>query len=194
MVMTISMLLEQLSGYQDPFGKIRRLCREGKLNPITKGLYETDSCLDGKLLSAVIYGPSYLSFNYALSNYGLIPEGVREYTSATCGKGKKKQYHNCYGDYSYRDIPVSAFPYETKMMQENGYTYFIATPEKALCDKLYELAPVKNLRELQALLFENLRIDEYEFSKLNADTIRELSELYHTNNIRFLSSYIGRQS
>jgi len=192
MIFTTSMLLDKLSNYQDPFGKIKRMCKEGKLHQITKGLYETSDSVDGKLLSSVIYGPSYLSFNYALSHYGLIPEGVREYTSATCGKGKKKQYHNVFGDYFYRDIPMAAFPYETKLIEEDGYVYSIATPEKALCDKLYELYPVGNLSELNSLLFDNLRIDEEALSKLDNETVRELSGLYHSHNVILLSEYLRR--
>ena len=192
MLYTTQMLLEKYHDYQDPFGKIKRLCSEGKLYPVTKGLYETDGNLDGELMSAAIYGPSYLSFNYALAYYELIPEGVREYTSATCGKGKKKRYHNCFGEYSYRDVPVEVFPYETRLIEENGYVYYIATPEKALCDKLYELPALKNLKELRELLFENLRIDEEELSGLDFHTIGELSMLYHSNNVRFLSSYLRR--
>ena len=193
MILTTQMLITKLSGYHDPFGKIRRLCKEGKLYQITKGLYETERDTDGKLLSCVIYGPSYLSFSYALSHYGLIPERVYEYTCATCGKGKKKHYHNFFGDYSYRDIPISAFPFETKLIEENGYAYVIATPEKALCDRLYELPPINNQSQLKALLFEDLRIDNDEFLKLNSETIENLSKLYHNKNVKLLSSYLRRQ-
>lgn len=194
MIKTTSMLLEELANYRDPFGKIKRLCRDQKLFPITKGIYETDSSVSGYLFAPVIYGPSYLSFNYALAHYGLIPEAVHEYTSATCNKGKKKIYHNGFGDYSYRDIPAEAFPYETRIIKENGYVYSIATPEKALCDMIYGLSPVKNLTELQELLFENMRLDQSEFEKLDKDAITDLSEKYHSNNVRFLTKYIRRQS
>ena len=190
MVKTTSMLLEELGNYADRFGKIKRLCAEGKLYPLTKGIYETDGTLPGYLLAPVLYGPSYLSFDYALSEYGLIPEGVREYTCATHGKGKRKNYSTHFGDYSYRDIPSAAFPFETLLLSEGEYSYSIATPEKALCDKLYTLHPVKNLSELERLLFEDLRINEEEFAKLNPTLVAELSELYHCNNIRFFSHYI----
>ncbi|MFA7672967.1 MAG: hypothetical protein WCY62_03835 [Clostridia bacterium] len=194
MIKTTAMLLEELHGYKDPFGKIKRLCNEQKIIPVARGVYETNADISGYLFAPVIYGPSYLSFNYALSRHGLIPEAVYEYSSATCCKGKKKTYSNHFGRYSYRDIPDSAFPYETKLMQEDGYVYSIATPEKALCDKLYELNPVRNLSELKDLLFDNMRIDKSEFSKLNADVISELSELYHSNNIRFLAKLMQKEN
>ena len=192
MIKSTSMLLDDLSAYRDPFGKISRLCEEGNLHQLTRGIYETDAGTPGYTLAPVLYGPSYLSFDYALSRHGLIPEAVYEYTSATCGKGKRKQYHNDFGDYSYRDVPVSVFPFETKLITENGYTYSLATPEKSLCDKLYSLSPVKNLTELQELMFSNLRIDENELRNLNTGTIDELSSLYKSNNIRFLSKFLRR--
>lgn len=192
MIKTSAMLLEDLSDYQDPFGKIKRLCREQKLFPVSRGIYETNASLSGCLFAPVIYGPSYLSFSYALSRYGLIPEAVHEYTSATCCKGKKKNFSNHFGDYFYRDIPAQAYPFATRLVEENGYVYAIATPEKALCDKLYELSPVMNLKELEALLFDDMRIDSSEFDKLEPNMIKELSEKYHSNNVRLLAKLMRR--
>lgn len=192
MIKTSAMLLEDLSDYQDPYGKIRRRCKEQKLFPVSRGVYETDASLSGYLFAPVIYGPSYLSFSYALSHYGLIPEAVREYTSATCCKGKKKNFSNHFGDYSYRDVPVQAYPFATRLVEENGYVYAIAIPEKALCDKLYELGPVKSLRELKVLLFDDMRIDPSAFDKLDASIVEELSEKYSSNNVRLLAKFVRR--
>ena len=85
------MLLQELSEYANPASTIRTMVRDGKLVPVVRGLYETDRSVPGYRLSAVIYGPSYLSFEFALAWHDLIPEAVYTYTSATCGKGKKKQ-------------------------------------------------------------------------------------------------------
>lgn len=192
MIKSTSMLLDELSAYQDPFGKIRRLCEDGKLHQLTRGIYETDGSLPGFLFAPVIYGPSYLSFEYVLSRCGLIPEAVYEYTSATCGKGKKKRYSNGFGEFSYRDIPVAAFPFETQLITEYGYTYSIASAEKALCDKLCTVKPVKNIQELEDLLFSDLRIDRDELKKLNPETIGELSELYKRNNVTLFARFMRR--
>ena len=192
MIKSTAMLLDEFSGYADPFGKIKRLCGEGKLYLLTRGVYETDGSLPGYLFAPAIYGPSYLSFDYALARHGLIPEAVCEYTCATCGKGKKKHYSNHFGDYSYRDVPSAAFPFETVLISEHGYTYAMATPEKALCDKLYTLPPMKNLKEMETLLFEDLRIDDEAFKKLNPGVVAELSTLYCCNNVRKLASLLRR--
>ena len=41
-----------------------------------------------EVLANLIYGPSYVSYEYALTYYGLIPERVFEVTSATTQKNK----------------------------------------------------------------------------------------------------------
>ena len=76
MLKTTAMLLNELSEYVNPEAKIRRDVRDGKIFTVVRGLYETDKDTPGHLLAGAIYGPSYLSFEYALSHYGFIPERV----------------------------------------------------------------------------------------------------------------------
>ncbi len=193
MVKTSKMLLEEFSSYINPFSKIRQLVKNKKLFPIVKGLYETDKNISGAYLAVTIYGPSYLSFDYALSYYGLIPEAVYTYTSATFDKRKSKIYSTYFGTFAYNDVPNSVYPYGIKIIEENGYQYFIATKEKALCDKLYSLKPLKNQKELEYLLFVDLRIDEDEFNKLNKDDIFFISSKYKNTNVELLSKYLYRR-
>lgn len=193
MVKTTKMLLEKYSSYSNPYSKIRQLVKNKKLFPIIKGLYETDSNISGSYLAQVIYGPSYLSFEYALSFYGLIPEAVYTYTSATYNKRKSKIYYTSFGTFTYKDVPKSIYKYGIKIIEENGYQYFIATKEKALCDKLYSLKTLKNQKELEYMLFNDLRIDEDQFNKLNKDEIFFIAKKYKNNNVELLSKYLSRR-
>ncbi len=190
MIKTTAMLLQQYNNYANPNAKIARLVKDGYLIPIIKGLYETDRSVPGHCLSEIIYGPSYLSFEYALSWHGLIPEAVYVYTSATCGKKKKKQYDTPFGVYTYRDVPIRVFPYGTKIYSEKEYGFVMASAEKAVCDILYTCSPCANRTELRRLLFEDLRIDEGSFLNLNMDEMSELAGLYSTANHRILKSLI----
>ncbi|MEG1509791.1 MAG: hypothetical protein RR454_04970 [Clostridia bacterium] len=191
MVITFNELVQKNSAYVDVKGKIGRDVKSGLLIPIVKGLYETDKNTSGHLLSICIYGPSYLSFDYALAHYSLIPEAVyKTYTSATFNKRKKKRYDNAFGTFIFRDVPAEAFPYGVIVKEENGYAYQIATPEKALCDKLYTISPVNSIKGLKMLLFEDLRIDEDEFNKLNKADIKMLAPLYHSTNLNLLSKLL----
>ncbi|MBQ3142499.1 MAG: hypothetical protein IJB82_03230 [Bacilli bacterium] len=193
MIITSDIVKKAFDEYSNKNTKFYREVRDGKLFKIVNGLYETDPNTSGYLLAGSIYGPSYISFEYALSFYGLIPERVNTVTCATCGKKKKKEYNTDFGIFTYRDVPVLAYPEEILLKEENNYSYQIATPEKALCDKLYTLSPLKNYSNLENMLFNDLRIDEEEFNKLNIDKVKRLSDLYHSKNIILLAKYMRRK-
>ncbi|MGI6782102.1 MAG: type IV toxin-antitoxin system AbiEi family antitoxin domain-containing protein [Acholeplasmataceae bacterium] len=191
MVYTTQDLIKINKNYSDVMGKISRDLRDEKIIQLKRGLYESDKDTPGYYLASYIYGPSYLSFDYVLSTSGLIPEGIyRTYTSATFKKNKKKKYSNYFGDYLYRDVPEDVFRFGIKTVIENGYSYQIASVEKALCDKLYTLNPVKNLRELKFLLFNDLRIDENIFKELDFDFIIKISSKYKSTNLNLLEKLI----
>ena len=187
MIKTYAMMMEELNSYSAPANKLGRMVKEGSCVQIVKGLYETEKSTPGYLLAGSIYGPSYLSFDYVLSQCGLIPEAVYVFTSATFEKKKAKKYTTPFGKFTYRDVPSSVYPYEIILRREGDYIYQVATPEKALCDKLYTLSPVRNKKELASLLFEDLRIDEIEFTKLDSQRILKICELYHSTNMKMLA-------
>jgi len=145
------MLLNELKDYVNPTAKIRRLVDLGELTPIVRGLYETEPNIPGHYLAPIIYGPSYLSFEFALAYHSLIPEAVHTFTSATFEKKKAKQYSTHFGTFTYRDVPSNVYPLGLVMHTESGYGFQMASPEKAICDELYIISPVKNGRELEQL-------------------------------------------
>lgn len=190
MIITIQQLKDKYKDYVDINGKISRDLKSKKLFSLVKGVYETDATVDGIKLAQFIYAPSYISFDYAMSKYGLIPERVYDYTCATYNKRKKKVYSNHFGTYTYRDVPKEVFKLGIIIKIDGNYSYHIATPEKALCDKLYTISPRKNINELKELLFDDLRIDKNEFYKLNKDDLLKLAIHYHTNNLNLLTKLI----
>lgn len=192
MIKTTNMLMEELRSYGNPKAKLSRMAKKEECFPITRGLYETEKNVPGYLLAGSIYGPSYISFEYALGFYGLIPEAVYTITCATFDKMKKKKYETVFGTFTYRDVPSEAFPMGLRIIQEGSYFYRIADPEKALCDQIYKISPVANTKELAEMLFENLRIDESELRKLDFEKINHLSTYYHSTNMKKLSTLLRR--
>lgn len=192
MVVTTQQLKEKYSQLSNPVGKIYRDIKDKKIFPLVKGVYETDANVHGSKLAQFIYGPSYLSFDYVLYMKGLIPEIVyNTYTCATFNKRKMKIYTNHFGTFVYRDVPKEVFNLGVLVLIDGIYSYHMATVEKALCDKLYILSPVKNTNELKELLFNDLRIDEDGFNDLNKDDILKLAPLYHSKNLNLLTKIIG---
>lgn len=187
MIKTTAIMLQELNNYKNPRDKLAHMVKKKECIPVIQGLYETNPTTPGYRLANTICSPSYLSFEFALSYHGLIPEAVYNFMSATFEKKKKKEFKTPFGTFTYRDVPSAAYPYGIECVSENGYTFQIASPEKALCDELYIQSPVTSQRELKELLFDGLRIDWDLFCKLNMDDILFLNSKYHCTNIQKLT-------
>jgi len=195
MVKTAELLKFEYRDYKDPVNKIHRLLKEGKLFALKKGYYETNEHADPFSLARSICNPSYISFESALSFHGLIPERVYAITSATLNKKKDKQYTNHFGRFTYQDIPERVYPYGVLFVKlDDGSSFQIATKEKALCDKLYKMSPIKNYDELTSLLFDSLRIDEDILNEFNIDDMALYAEKYHSTNVDILYRYLKRKN
>ena len=193
MLKTYLVLIDELKEYVNPAAKIARMVKAGEIVRIKQGLYETNPKADGVLLAEAIYGPSYLSFEYALSYHGLIPEAVYQYTSSTFEKKRTKLFETPFGVFCYRDVPSLVFPLGVQLVLRGENSFRIATPEKALCDELYKLSPCTNRAELEQLLFDDLRIDKEAVLGLNLAELKDLASLYQTKNLKLLMSWIRRE-
>ncbi|MCX5726192.1 MAG: hypothetical protein NT030_03235 [Candidatus Saganbacteria bacterium] len=120
--------------------QLARWKKRGWLVELRRGLYtlglsEKEASLSREVAAANIYQPSYLSLEFALSSYKLIPEKVAAATSVTTRK--TKVFHNQAGAFIYRQLKPSLYFGFIAKKDEAGYPYFIAEPEKALLDYLY---------------------------------------------------------
>ena len=189
-IRTEDLISELEKEYSSPKCKLGRLVEEGKYFPIIRGLYETDPDTPGHYLASSVYGPSYLSFDFALGFHGLIVPRDRTITSATFGKHRTKEYNTQFGRFTYRDVPAAVFGREVGVFEENGYSYSVANPEKALCDKLYEMPPVRNVASLEDMLLNGLSMDKYRLEELDVSVVEDLAEGYRCTNVYLLKSYL----
>ena len=74
MIYTNAELRTKFRDYANPMAKVANMAKSKKIIRVTHGLYVDDPNIDPLFLSSYIYGPSYVSFETALSMYGLIPE------------------------------------------------------------------------------------------------------------------------
>ena len=193
MIITTEQLLYENRMYKDPKHRIFNMARKGEIIPIKRGMYETDKDTPGYLLANVLLGPSYLSFEYALSYYGMIPERVEVYTSATFGKRKIHEFKNDFGTYRYRDIPLEVYPYFYTREVIGGRPFLIATKEKALCDMVSIVSPIRGIADFEEYLFDGMRLDEDEFDSLDETRISRIAPLYHKTNPDRLIRVIERR-
>lgn len=193
MIVTTSMLKEKFHDYANPLDKIKRDADKGVIIRLAKGIYETNKNTEPCLLASSILSPSYLSFDWALSFYGLIPERVFAITSASLGLRKNKTFENQFGRYEYTDIPVEAFSEGITYLENSEYAAKIAMKEKAICDSLCKWRVVKNVKELKELLFEDKRIDEDEFALCDFELMMRLAKLYNKTNLKLLIKLIRKE-
>ena len=144
--------------------KARRLEAAGVIIRLKQGLYvaspqETGKTLNRNLIANHLYGPSYVSLHTALRHYGLIPEQVHLTESLTTKHSRS--FETPVGNFDFSNCSAGYFPIGTKAETDNGVTYLIATPEKALCD-LINYSKGVNLRfmkDVAAFLEEDIRFD-----------------------------------
>lgn len=139
---------------------IKRAVKEGYLISLRRDLYlikhhRKHSNTDLFSLSTIIYGPSYVSFESALSYHGWIPEAVKTLTCATIKKSK--EFETPIGLFSYQHVSAKAFPIGIECRLQNEVTFYMASPWKALADMIY--VRKRHWKTLQDL-FDDLRIEQ----------------------------------
>jgi len=193
MIYTTAMLRDKYANYANQLAKIKWETDRGNLIRLNRGLYESDPHVEPCLLASCLLSPSYLSFDFALSYYGLIPERVFSITSASFGQRKHKTYVNHFGRFEYEDIPQEAFSEGLTYLKRGDVWVKIATKEKAICDSLYHWPVVRSQKELKELLFEDKRIDPEEFFSCNKQEMIRLASLYHKTNLSLLLRFVEKE-
>lgn len=187
-------LLSHLQKYSKPRDKITRLLKNNDIIRIKKGLYVfgeryRKGLVSLEVLANLIYGPSYISFEYALSYYGMIPERVSEITCVTTHKNKL--FNTPLGYFSYRHLPLKK--YEIGISQqcvEADRCFLMATKEKALADIVGRQKGFKTEKDLSEYLIQGLRIEERELSKLNKTMMSAIANGYNQDSVYLLSKLI----
>jgi predicted transcriptional regulator of viral defense system len=190
-------IMHELQNYASPKARLTRMIKSGEVIQVRRGIFlnaKEKAHYSLKSLAAVIYGPSYISFEYALAHYGLIPERVQAVTSAAYNKNKNRRFSTALGDFYYYYLPTAVFPYGVVLGSENDQSYLIATPEKALCDTLYKTRGIGSRKALQALLLEDWRMEREALLSLDRATILFLAPLYRKKIFRLLLKWLGGEA
>ena len=162
---TRHLILELLSDYQSPNDKISELLKSKELISIRRGLYITGPKMDLTtpepfLIANHLRGPSYVSLESALSYWNMIPERAYEISSVTIKTSKL--YKTPVGRFSYQQLKIPYYSYGIKNIKYSPkQTMLVASPEKALCDKVV-LTPkiyLRSIKQTREFLLEDLRMD-----------------------------------
>ena len=158
--------------------KVANLEKEGRIIRLKRGMYVVNPNESGKLLSLglignVLYGPSYVSMLTALREYGLIPARVEVVESMTTHL--TVSFENPVGRFEYHHCTKDYYSIGITQREEEGISYLIATPEKALCDYIVctPRLPLRFIKDTYIFLEEDLRLDMDAFMEMNVDIFRQ---------------------
>lgn len=180
-----------LQDYASPRDIITRMLNAGELIRVKKGLYVFGKLYANhpfslEILANMIYGPSYISREYALSFYGIIPEAAYEIMSMCCTRNKI--FETPVGRFSYRYLNKDRYTIGVQRIEiRDGVYANIATPEKALADMIYSRNEnILDEAELSLTLTEDYRIDISEIAKLRVTVMEKIAGRYNNPTISLL--------
>jgi len=157
-----------------------------KLIQIRRGWYliaepYRSSAIPPAVIANRVVAPSYLSLEWVLSFYGIIPEETPNPTSVTTARAEDFQAAGRL--FIYRHIKPSYFKGYSRMKQDD-HEILIASQEKALWDKLYLYLRGRSFssRWLEGLRLQNL--EEFNLSQWKEYTMMtSLASLHRASSL-----------
>lgn len=191
-------LMGCLQGYAKPRDKIRAMLKAGEIVRAKKGIYvfgedHRRGPWSREIVANLIYGPSYISLDYALSYYGFIPERVVVVTSVTLSRSCR--FETPLGLFTYRSLSSRKYSIGIDQQALEGDRHFlIATPAKALADKIWtdhRFTP-RRTADFRTYLHEDLRLGFDALRSIDRTLLDLIAEQYGSRKIRLLSEYLRR--
>src|SRR3990167_7172366 len=164
-------LMSCLHDYKAPHRKITTLLESGKLIRVKKGLYilgedDRDAPINKELLANLIFGPSYVSQEYALQFHGLLLEHVMMVTSMSTKRNKL--FRTPVGEFRYAYINTRRFTVGVNwsLISDNIHI-LIASPEKALVDIITAYTDIATYADMAIHLLDNMRLSRSDLLNLS---------------------------
>lgn len=188
-----------LRDFKKPREAILRMVKNDELIRLKNGFFlinekitqGNERVIPFEQIANFLYGPSYVSMEWALSFYGLIPERVYTVTSMTLGK--QKDYHTPVGDFSYTPLSPESYPIGIIQKDSSDFVggFLIASPEKALADLVFKTCKNLNKDQLKVELLESKRMDRKFFRGLNKDLLNDIVHAYRVKHVKYLADVVG---
>lgn len=183
-----------LSDYTNPDDFISRLVKAGELIRLKNGFFLIQEKIEGvpvpyEQIGNLLYGPSYISFEWALSFYQMIPEGVYVVTSASATKSKV--FNTAVGMFDYAYLNHHRYAIGIDQKENSAGRFLIATPEKALADLVHLKSKKLEGQDLLVDLIEARRIEEAHLKDLDKKHMREIADNYRSKAVMNLLHVLG---
>lgn len=187
-------LIPLLRDYAKPYAWISHMVQKGELIRLKNGFFVIAENIENgpvpyEQIGNLLYGPSYISFEWALSQYGMIPEGVYVVTSVTTTKSKS--FKTPLGTFDYVCLSYSRYAIGVDQKENFAGRYLIATPEKALADLVHLKGKNLGAKDIIIDLIEGRRMDEGSLRSLNKKHLLEIAESYRSKAVKQLVNALG---
>ena len=190
-------LLAKMAGYANPRDCISRMVRKGDLLRIKNGIflissrYTRRSDYPCEQISNFLYGPSYVSLEWAMSFYHCIPERVSTITCVTTGSSK--EFDTPVGRFTYQHISNSRYSIgiDRKSIEGQIGSFLIATPEKALADWVHFSCKEMSAQELKIDLLDAKRIDPSMLRSLDKAQMNVICQKYGSAVVKKLYEVVS---
>jgi len=169
--------------------------KAGYIKKVVRSFYIfADKILNGEEICFIgnkLREPSYISMEYALNYYSLIPEAVFLFTSITTKN--TALFETAVGNFSYKSIKKTLF-FGYILKGQGKIKYKMAEPEKALLDFLYFRSDLKNESDISGL---RINVDIYK-EIVNQDKLNEYLAIFQSpvlaRKITLLNEYIQKNA
>lgn len=183
-----------LGDYSNPDDLLSRMVKSGELIRLKNGFFLiAEKIAQGPIpyeqIANLLSGPSYLSFEWALSYYQMIPEGVYVMTSASASRSKS--FSTPIGTFDYTHLSHHRYCIGIDQQKNALGNFLIATPEKALADLIHLKSAKLEGQDLLLDLIEGRRMDEIQLKSLNKSHLCEIAENYKSKSIKNLVNVLG---
>lgn len=163
--------------------QLKRWHKSGEIVRVRKNLYllkaEDRKINPSRLfLASKIYSPSYVSMEFALSFYGIIPEKVTDITAITTKK--TAIFRTPLGVFSYKHVKPYCFNGFIERKDESGLPFFIALAEKAIIDFLY-LNLSRFQEDYEKVLQESFRVQN--IGMLKKTRLEKFAKLFNNKKL-----------
>lgn len=182
---------------------IKKLTNEKLLTPLKKGFYISSYYQDTMVrdpgqseiywiyLANVLRGPSYVSLEYVLSKYNMIPEMVSNITSVTLKS--PRIYRSEKASFIYRNIKRDLFyGYQLLVFGNSGLTAKIAYLFKAIFDFLY-LKSFSSEKEMQTYLLEVGRFNWDVLTEADKRKFLQVVKISNSTKMKTITSILKRE-
>jgi len=162
---------------------LNRLVKAGVLIKLRRGVYQPEfQSLELEKVANEIYYPSYLSFESALSRYGILSQIPYTLTFATTKRSKKLTLSG--REVEYRQLKKDYFFAYT--IKEGIY---IAEPEKAILDQLYVMSKGKGESDISEWSLVGLKKNRFlRYSKKFPRTVQDNAKKLTTNFGKYVTT------